>query len=143
MPLCPSFPMTLSITLLSCCAPIHPFQTSPSFTPIIRASVRFWTGRGEISCPAPHRTWGRGMKFMPAPPRRAATCGAPDGEQGGGALERPHPVHCNGAPLVFAVPRPISGAPPGSRFFAGPCLGPHCCESISRRKCEFPAYVKR
>ena len=56
-----------------------------------------------------------------APPR-PATCGAPDGERGGGSLDRPRPGHRNGAPLVFPGPRPISGAPHGSQFFAARAL---------------------
>ena len=122
MPLSPSFPMTLSITLLSCCAPIHRFQTSPSFTPIIRARVRFWTGRGEISCPGPHRTWGWGMKFRPAlpcnmqGPRRetglGSTCEGPPG-----ALQQGPAGICGATPYIWCPTRvPVfcrapSGAP--------------------------------
>ena len=40
---------------------------------------------------------GLGQEIWASP--RPATCGAPEGERGGGQLERPHPRHRNGAPL--------------------------------------------
>ena len=64
--------------------------------------------------PAPHRTRGQGMEFRPRPTHQSAG-----------------PRTGNGAGDHFRGP--TQSAATGPRYF----------EPISRRKCEFPAYVKQ
>ena len=99
-------------------------------------SVRFGAGRGKVFAPrtAPHAGQGREIQAPPRP----GTSGAPHGERGGGQLRGPPPgapqrgpASIYGAPLFVTGPRPPSGAPPGSLFFAAPRLGPRFREPIS------------
>ena len=71
-------------------------------------------GGAKISRPAPHRTRGRGMKFRTRP-----------------ALQRADPWMRTGA--GDHLRGPARSAATGPRYF----------DPISRRKCEFPAYVKQ